>query len=85
MRLVITMIRTQISLDERAYKEAKAEARRRNISLAEFLRRAVAAALASTQGTAPERPWMRYAGIGASGDPRASETVDEVVYGRERP
>jgi hypothetical protein len=85
MQLVITMIRTQISLDERAYREAKAEAKRLSISLAEFLRRAVAAALAPTQQAAGKRPWMRYAGIGASGDPRASETVDEVVYGRERP
>jgi hypothetical protein len=35
------MIRTQISLDEQAYREAKAEVRRQGISLAEFLRRAV--------------------------------------------
>jgi Ribbon-helix-helix protein, copG family len=36
------MIRTQISLEEEAYRRAKAEARQRGISLAEFLRRAVA-------------------------------------------
>ena len=35
------MIRTQISLEETAYREAKMEARRQGISLAEFLRRAV--------------------------------------------
>jgi hypothetical protein len=77
------MIRTQISLDEPAYRAAKAEAKREGISLAEFLRRAVAAALA------PRRPqkrrWMRHAGALSSGDPQASTTVDEVVYGRPRP
>jgi len=35
------MIRTQISLDERAYREAKSQAKRDGISLAEFLRRAI--------------------------------------------
>jgi len=77
------MIRTQISLDERAYREAKLEARRQGISLAELLRRAVASALARER--AESRPWMRFAGAVASGDPRASESVDEVVYGRARP
>jgi hypothetical protein len=77
------MIRTQISLDERAYKDAKAEAREQGVSLAEFLRRAVAAALGKRH--AAERPWMRHAGALASGDPAASTTVDEVVYGRGRP
>jgi hypothetical protein len=77
------MIRTQISLDEAEYREAKAEARRQGISLAEFLRRAVALALAQRRQGA--HPWMRYAGALASGDPDASRTVDEVVYGRPRP
>ena len=77
------MIRTQISLDERAYQDAKAEAHSQGISLAEFLRSLVAAAL--TGRHAEERPWMRYAGTLASGDPHASLTVDEVVYGRPRP
>lgn len=77
------MIRTQISLDEQAYREAKAEARRQGISLAEFLRRAVRLALpARGRG---DRPWMRYAGAVASGDPDASQSVDAVVYGRPRP
>jgi hypothetical protein len=77
------MIRTQISLEERAYADARAEARRQGISLAEFLRRAVAAALGRRH--AVERPWMRHAGTLASGDPHASTTVDEIVYGRGRP
>ncbi|HYV40398.1 MAG TPA: CopG family transcriptional regulator [Thermoanaerobaculia bacterium] len=77
------MIRTQISLDEDAYNEAKAEARRRSISLAEFLRRSVAVAL--NERGRQRKPWMRYAGTVASGDPRASRSVNEVVYGRPRP
>ena len=77
------MIRTQISLDPEAYRDAKAEAARQGISLAEFLRRAVAAAL-GRRPTA-SRPWMRYAGSVRSGDPRSSVTVDEVLYGRSRP
>ena len=77
------MIRTQISLDENAYRAAKAEARRQGISLSEFLRRAVRLALPPRAGG--DRPWMRYAGSVASGDPDASQSVDAVVYGRPRP
>jgi Ribbon-helix-helix protein, copG family len=77
------MVRTQISLEAEAYREAKAEARREGISLAEFLRRAVALAL--TRRPRAERPWMRHAGALASGARDASRTVDEVVYGRARP
>ncbi len=77
------MIRTQISLDEQAYEQAKAEAARQGVSFAEFLRRAVAAMLSARPS--PERPWMRHAGSLASGDPDASVTVDDVVYGRGRP
>jgi hypothetical protein len=77
------MIRTQISLDEHAYRDAKSEARRQGVSLAEYLRRAVAAALASRRSS--ERPWMRHAGTMSSGDPGASTSVDDVVYGRGRP
>lgn len=77
------MIRTQISLDEDAYRDAKAEARRQGISLAEFLRRAVRLSL--PQRGRRSRPWMRYAGSVSSGDRDASRTVNEVVYGRPRP
>lgn len=76
------MIRTQISLDELAYREAKAEARRLGVSLAEFLRRSVDVALA--ERTTRRRPWMRFAGKVSSGDRKASRTVNEVVYGRPR-
>ena len=77
------MIRTQVSLDERAYRDARAEAARQGVSLAEFLRRALAAALADRHRR--ERPWMRHAGALSSGDPGASISVDDVVYGRGRP
>jgi hypothetical protein len=77
------MIRTQISLDEAAYRDAKAEAKRLGISLAEYLRRAVGTALANRRTM--DRPWMRHAGTVSSGDPEASRTVDDVVYGRGRP
>jgi hypothetical protein len=77
------MIRTQISLQEDAYRDAKAEARRQGISLAELLRRSIGATLSDRSGH--RKPWMRYAGALDSGDRRASRTVDEVVYGRPRP
>jgi hypothetical protein len=73
------MIRIQVSLDQEAYREAKAEARRQGIPLAEFLRRAVRLALPARGRAA--RPWMQYAGAVASGDPDASQNVDAVVYG----
>jgi hypothetical protein len=71
------MIRTQVSLDEREYTLAKKEARDLGISVAEFVRRAVRQVL-------PPRgdgPWMRYAGFVESGDPRSSQSVDDLVYG----
>ena len=77
------MIRTQISLEEQAYRDAKAEARRQGISLAEFLRRAVRLALPARERA--DRHWMRYAGAVASGDRHASRSVNAVVYGRPRP
>ena len=80
------MVRTQISLDEQAYREAKAEARRQGISLAEFLRRAVRLTLPGRPAPGrKDRPWMRYAGALTSGDRDASASVNSVVYGRPRP
>ena len=77
------MIRTQISLGENLYRDAKQEAQRQGISLAELLRRALEAAVGPRKGK--DRPWMRYAGSIASGDPDASRSVNAVVYGRTRP
>jgi hypothetical protein len=71
------MIRTQVSLDEREYALAKKEAKALGISVAELVRRAVRQAL-PLRGDAP---WMRYIGFVESGDPRSSQTIDEIVYG----
>ena len=77
------MIRTQVSLDPEAYRAAKEQARREGVSIAEFVRRAVARSLRKPPGK--RRAWMRYAGILSSGDANASSHVNEVVYGRHRP
>jgi hypothetical protein len=75
----VIMLRTQISLSQEDYDAAKAEAARMGISLAEFMRRALRAALPSDES----RPWMRYAGMIESGDPDSSRHIDDVVYGRK--
>ena len=73
------MIRTQISLSEDDYEAAKQEARRLGISLAELLRRSLRASLPADDS----RPWMRYAGMVASGNPESSREIDDVVYGQK--
>jgi hypothetical protein len=73
------MIRTQISLSEREYAAAKNEARRLGISLAELLRRSIRTVLPADEA----RPWMRYAGMVESGDPRSSQRIDDVIYGQK--
>jgi hypothetical protein len=73
------MIRTQISLTEKEYLAAKREAERLGISLAELLRRSLRAVIPADE----DRPWMRYAGLVESGDPRSSQNIDDVVYGRK--
>jgi hypothetical protein len=75
------MVRTQISLEEELYQEAQEEAQRQGISFSELCRRTLALALHPSK---PEQPWMRFSGL-IEGDPDASGSVDEVVYGRERP
>ena len=71
------MIRTQISLDKRDYALAKKEAAALGISVAELMRRALRAALPTTE----ESRWMRYAGLVETGDSRSSRSIDEIVYG----
>lgn len=73
------MIRTQISLTEPEYAAAKREASRLGISLAELLRRSLRTIVPADES----KPWMRYAGMVESGDPRSSERIDEVVYGQK--
>lgn len=76
------MVRTQISLDPTTYDRAKEEARRKGISFAELVRRCLAEGLGPRDSN---QPWMSLAGSLESGDPDASTSVDEVVYGRKRP
>jgi hypothetical protein len=71
------MIRTQVSLDEQDYKLAKKEAEALGIPVAEYVRRAIRRVLPPSG-----RPvWMRYAGLVESGDPRSSQSIDDIVYG----
>jgi len=73
------MVRTQISLTEQEYEAAKGEAARLGISLAELLRRSLRPLLPVDE----TRPWMAYAGFIESGDPGASQRIDDVVYGHK--
>ncbi len=73
------MIRTQISLSEKEYEAAKREAARLGISLAELLRRSLREFLPVDES----KPWMRYAGMVGSGDPRSSRRIDDIVYGEK--
>jgi hypothetical protein len=76
------MIRTQISFEERDYALAKKEARNLGISLSELVRRSLRRSLPVPGKASPGNPpWTRYAGFIESGDPNASQTIDEIVYG----
>jgi hypothetical protein len=75
------MIRTQISVDERLYERAKEIARQQGISLAELCRRALEEVVARQPS---DKPWMAFAGS-VEGSESDSDSVDEVVYGRETP
>jgi hypothetical protein len=69
------MVRTQISLEEHEYSLAKKEAKALGISVAELIRRALRQVLPASG----DAPWMRYAGLVESGNPRSSQSIDEVV------
>lgn len=56
---------------------AKKEAEALGISVAEFVRRAIRRMLPPSRGAA----WMRYAGLVESGNPRSSQSIDDIVYG----
>jgi hypothetical protein len=71
------MIRTQVSLDAGEYKRVKEQSRALGISIAEVIRRAVRDTLPHDTGAA----WMHFAGLVESGDPKSSQSVDEIVYG----
>lgn len=78
------MIRTQISLDEKEYLRVKKSAKKQGISMAEYVRRAIRQSLPSKGASDRSKPWMRYAGMVDSGDPNASQTIDDVIYGAEK-
>ena len=73
------MVRTQISLTRSEYVAAKREAKRLGISLAELLRRSLRSLIPPDSSP----PWMRLAGMVETGDPKSSQRIDEVVYGRK--
>jgi hypothetical protein len=75
------MIRTQISVDDELYEQAKRVARQKGISLAELCRRGLEELVAREPS---DKPWMAFAGIldGAEDD---SSTIDAMVYERESP
>jgi len=55
----------------------KREAKALGIPVAEFVRRAIRKALG-----APQQPaWVRCAGLVETGNPRSSQSIDEIVYG----
>jgi len=71
------MIRITVSIEEHEYFLAKTEARSMRISVAEFARRALQQALQPVG----RRPWMRFAGLVETGDPRSSRSIDQTLYG----
>ena len=75
------MIRTQISVDEELYAEAKALAVRQDISLAELLRRSLREKIDREPGGAA---WMALAGV-LEGEASDSVSVDSVVYEPQAP
>jgi hypothetical protein len=78
------MIRTQVSLEKKDYLLAKKEAKAQGISMAELFRRALRQSLPSNGKAPKDAPWLRFLGMVDSGDPRASQTIDEVLYGIKR-
>ena len=77
------MTRTKVSLDSDMYEQAREEANRQGISFAELCRRALGQFL--RQQPRADQPWLRFAGVVEAGGPDASQSVDEVVYDRDRP
>ncbi len=71
------MLRTQISLSEEEYAAAKREAQRLGISLAELLRRSLRTIIPVDK----KKPWMRFAGMVKTADPKSSQGIDNIVYG----
>lgn len=73
------MIRTQISLSKIDYMQAKKEAGRLGVSLAELLRQSLRAIFPRDTS----KPWMKYCGFIESGDKNSSTHLDQIVYGKK--
>jgi len=71
------MIRTQVSLSAAEYELVKQQSRALGISIAEVIRRAIRDTLPYGKGGT----WMQFAGFVESGDPKSSQSIDEIVYG----
>ncbi len=73
------MLRARISPEESDYKLVKKEAKSLGVSVAEYVRRAL-------QNTLPPKGQphgVRYAGLVESGNPKSSQSIDEIVYGHK--
>jgi hypothetical protein len=73
-----SMTRLWLRFQKQEYDLAKKEAKALGIPVDEFVRRAVHDRLF----VSAESPWMRYAGMVESGDPRSSSTIDPRDVGR---
>ncbi len=71
------MIRTQVGLEAAEYERVKEHSRTLGISIAEVIRRAVRDALPASEGD----KWMRFAGLVESGNPKSSQSIDDIVFG----
>ena len=70
------MTRLTIRLHAEEYVLVKKEAKTLGISLAEFVRRAVLDKLRFSN----QAPWMRYAGMVATGESKSTLSIDAIVY-----
>lgn len=75
------MTSTELLLDDELFQRAQAVAQRRGVSLAELVRQSLEALVSRESAN---KPWMAYAGI-VEGEEGDSDSVDEIVYGRESP
>jgi hypothetical protein len=74
----MTGIRIRVTLTRTEHDLARARASAKGVSLAEFMRQAIRAQLPPRSKGA----WMQYAGFVESGNPHASQSVDDMVYFR---
>ena len=73
----VEILRALLALHDEGTMSAAAQ--RLGISLAELLRRSLRTMLPADES----KPWMRYAGMIESGDPKSSQRIDEIVYGQK--